>query len=51
MISFMKKLACGYNLPDSRIEELNKFLDGKKATRLDLPLLLSALTYLKELEL
>ena len=42
---------CGYNLPDKRIEQLNAFLDEKEAQRVDLPHLLMALTYLKELEL
>ena len=30
---------------------LNEFLDNKKATRIDLHVLLNVLTYLKELEL
>ena len=44
-------LACGYNLTDQRIEQLNNFLDEKSAQKVDLPLLLMTLTYLKELEL
>lgn len=43
--------ACGYNLTDQRIEQLNTFLDEKSAQKVDLPLLLMTLTYLKELEL
>ena len=44
-------IACGYHLSDYRIEQLNAYLDEKKAQRIDLPLLLLCLTYLKELEL
>ena len=44
-------IACGYNLTDQRIEQLNNFLDEKNAQKVDLPLLLMTLTYLKELEL
>lgn len=44
-------VACGYNLPDARIAQLNEFLDKRNATRIDVPNLLAALTYLKELEL
>lgn len=44
-------IACGYNLTDQRIEQLNTFLDEKSAQRVDLPNLLQTLTYLKELEL
>ena len=47
----MYNLACGYNLSDPRIDQLNIFLDEKGATRIDLPLLVMTLTYLKELEL
>ena len=43
--------ACGYNLTDGRILQLNQFLDEKSAQKVDLPLLLMTLTYLKELEL
>ena len=42
---------CGYNLPEERIKELNKFLDEKAAQRIDLPLMLAVLTHLKELNL
>ena len=42
---------CGYNLPEERIKELNKFLDEKTAQRIDLPLMLAVLTHLKELNL
>jgi len=42
---------CGYNLTDERIDQLNTFLDEKSAQKVDLPLLLMTLTYLKELEL
>ena len=38
-------------MPEARINQLNNFLNDKKATRIDLPLLLATLTYLKELEL
>jgi len=38
-------------LTDQRIEQLNEFLDSKQADKVDLPLLLMTLTYLKELEL
>jgi Ca2+-binding EF-hand superfamily protein len=44
-------IACGYYLDQEKIAELNKFLDEKNAQRIDLPGLLSVLTYLKELEL
>lgn len=44
-------IACGYNLEDGRIAQLNEFLDEKKATRIDLNTLLMVLTELKELEL
>lgn len=43
--------ACGYNLSDQRIEQLNTFLDEKSAQKVDLPILMMTLTYLKELEL
>lgn len=38
-------------MTDQRIEQLNEFLDSKQADKVDLPLLLMTLTYLKELEL
>jgi len=38
-------------LSDQRIDQLNIFLDEKSAQKVDLPLLLMTLTYLKELEL
>jgi hypothetical protein len=38
-------------LSDQRIDQLNHFLDEKNAMKVDLPLLLMTLTYLKELEL
>jgi len=44
-------IACGYNITESRMEQLNAFLNDKKALRIDLPILLLTLTYLKELEL
>ena len=44
-------IACGYNLEDARIAQLNEFLDEKKAQRIDLNTLLMVLTELKELEL
>lgn len=44
-------LACGYYLEDSKIEQLNTFLDEKKATRIDLNTMLLVLTHLKEIEL
>ena len=44
-------VACGYNLDDKRIEQLNEFLDEKKAQRIDLNTMLLVLTQLKELEL
>tara|TARA_B110000046_G_C12717474_1_gene283149 strand:+ start:53 stop:295 length:243 start_codon:yes stop_codon:yes gene_type:complete len=44
-------IACGYELPDERIKQLNAYLDEKKATKIDINSFLSALTYLKELEL
>ena len=44
-------LACGYNLEDKRITQLNEFLDEKKAQRIDLNTMLLVLTQLKELEL
>ena len=47
----MLLIACGYNLPKERIEELNTFLDTRKATRIDLSGMLHTLTHLKELEL
>ena len=42
---------CGYIVNEKRLDLINKFLDEKNATRVDLNLLLQALTYLKELEL
>ncbi len=48
---FLISLACGYNLEDAKVAQLNKFLDDKSAVKVDLPMLLQALTYLKELEL
>ena len=44
-------IACGYELPDERIKQLNAYLDEKKATKIDINNFLGALTYLKELEL
>ena len=44
-------IACGYNLTDARIAELDKFLDEKGATKLTLDVLLSALAYHKNLDL
>jgi hypothetical protein len=38
-------------LDDKRIEQLNEFLDEKKAQRIDLNIMLLVLTQLKELEL
>ena len=38
-------------MEDKRIDQLNIFLDEKAAHKVDLPLLLMTLTYLKELEL
>lgn len=29
-------LACGYNISDARLEQLNQFLDEKNATKVDL---------------
>ena len=49
--SIFDTIACGYNLPDEKIGELNKFLDEKKMQRIDLNTMLSTLTYLKELNL
>lgn len=43
--------ACGYNIPDARIIELNDFLDKRGSTKIDVQTLLAALTHLKELEL
>ena len=43
--------ACGYNLSDDRIKQLNEFLDTKKVQRIDLSTTLAVLTHLKELEL
>ena len=43
--------ACGYYVSEQKIEQLNEFLDRRKATRIDLNQLLNVLTYLKELEL
>ena len=42
---------CGYDLPDSRIKQLNDHLDSKDAVIIDFKMLISALTFLKELEL
>ena len=44
-------LACGYYLDDKRLNQLNEFLDEKKASKIDLNTLLLVLTQLKELEL
>jgi len=44
-------IACGYNLSDQRLDQLNAFLDEKNCSKIELPTLLLALTYLKELEL
>jgi hypothetical protein len=44
-------VACGYNLTDEKIAKLNAFLDEKTAMRIDLPMMLGVLTYLKELDL
>lgn len=44
-------IACGYHLTDDRIEQLNKYLDDKGATIVDLATLQNTLTYLKMLEL
>ena len=38
-------------MDDKRIEQLNEFLDEKKASRIDLNTMLLVLTQLKELEL
>ena len=42
---------CGYNLSEQRVAQLNEFLNDKNAQRIDLNLLLQALTHLKTLEL
>ena len=44
-------IACGYYLDDKRLNQLNEFLDEKKASKIDLNTLLLVLTQLKELEL
>jgi len=44
-------IACGYNLSEARIIQLNDFLNEKNAQRIDLNTLLLTLTYLKELDL
>lgn len=51
LYSLLCLTACGYNLTDGRIAQLNEFLDKRNATRIDVPSLLAALTHLKELEL
>ena len=51
LIIFIFCIACGYNLTNSRIAQLNDFLDKRNAARIDVPTLLATLTYLKELEL
>ena len=33
-------IACGYHLSDAKIEELNKFLEEKQATKVDLNLMI-----------
>ena len=43
--------ACGYHVDNKRIDQLNEYLDDKKATRIDLNIMLSVLTELKELDL
>ena len=42
---------CGYELPEERMAQLNEFLDTKGAQKLDLGILISALSYNKELDL
>ncbi len=42
---------CGYNLPTSRVEELQEFLVERNATKIDLNSILETLKYLKQLEL
>ncbi len=44
-------IACGYNVSDDKINQLNEFLDSKKSTKIDLHTMLNILTYLKELDL
>jgi hypothetical protein len=51
LIFFYLFLVCGYNVTENRLEQINKFLDDKSSVKVDLPMLLQALTYLKELEL
>ena len=51
MLLFAYFLACGYGYDDSKILQLNEFLDDKKATKIDLNTMLMILTQLKELEL
>ena len=42
---------CGYNLPESRVKELQEFLRERNVTRLDQNSLLETLRHLKQLEL
>ena len=42
---------CGYNISDERLEQLNEFIRSKNADKVDLNMLIAALTHLKQLEL
>jgi hypothetical protein len=44
MLLFAYFLACGYAYDDSKILQLNEFLDDKKATKIDLNTMLMILT-------
>ena len=43
--------ACGYQISDKKISDINEFLDKKKVNKIDLKTLIWVLRYLKELEL
>lgn len=44
-------IACGYYLPETRIQELTEFLESRKVTKIDLNCLIEVLKYHKQLEL
>ena len=42
---------CGYHISDERLKQINDFLDEKQRTNITLDILLSVLTFHKDLEL
>ena len=49
--AILTAIACGYNIDDTKMAQLNEFLDEKKSSKIDLNTILMVLTHLKELEL